>query len=120
MHAFRVPGETRMLAIHDGGRHFDRRAFLTIGGLALGGLSLMDLLAAQTRAASDKQLVTDKSVIFLFLHGGPSQTETFEPKLPAQAEIRSAPGETSAGAVILGSHVSVWLGPPCRKRKMTD
>ena len=24
------------------------------------------------------------------------------------------------GAVILGSNVSIWLGPPCRKRKMTD
>src|SRR5207302_3746981 len=24
------------------------------------------------------------------------------------------------GAVILGSNVSVWLGPPCRNRKMTD
>src|SRR5262245_50710831 len=24
------------------------------------------------------------------------------------------------GADILGSNVSVWLGPPCRKRKMTE
>ena len=24
------------------------------------------------------------------------------------------------GAVILGSNVSIWLGPPCRKRKTTD
>ena len=25
-----------------------------------------------------------------------------------------------AGAVIFGSNVSIWLGPPCRNRKMTD
>ncbi len=94
-----------MLAIHDGGRHLDRRAFLTIGGLALGGLSLMDLLAAPARAASDKQLVTGKSVIFLFLHGGPSQTETFDPKMSAPKEIRSATGEvaTKLPGVTFGS-----------------
>ena len=35
------------------------------------------------RAAEAKRLVTDKSVIFLFLHGGPSQIETFDPKMTA-------------------------------------
>jgi hypothetical protein len=79
-----------MIAIHDGHR-FRRRAFLTIGGLALGGLSLTDLVKA--RAASDKQLICDKSIIFLFLHGGPSQTETFDPKMSAPVEIRSTTGE---------------------------
>jgi hypothetical protein len=39
--------------------------------------------------------VTDKSVIFLFLHGGPSQTETFDPKMTAPSGIRSATGETA-------------------------
>lgn len=82
-----------MLAIHDG-RRIDRRAFLTIGGLTLGGLSLIDLLAAKARAAPGKRLLTDKSVIFLFLHGGPSQIETFDPKMSAPVEIRSATGET--------------------------
>ncbi len=80
-----------MLTIHDGGRRFDRRAFLTVGGLALGGLSLADLFAAQARAASDKQLVTGKSVIFLFLHGGPSQIETFDPKMSRPGRASAAP-----------------------------
>jgi Protein of unknown function (DUF1501) len=75
-----------VLAIHD--RTFNRRSFLTIGGLALGGLSLPQLFAAEA-----KRLVTDKSVIFLFLHGGPSQTETFDPKMTAPSGIRSATGE---------------------------
>ncbi len=84
-----------MLAIHDNGRCINRRAFLTVGGLALGGLALTDLLAARARAAGDKSLVTDKSVIFLFLHGGPSQTETFDPKMSAPVEIRSITGEVA-------------------------
>ena len=64
---------------------------MRIGGLTLGGLALPDLLAA--RAAESKQTTTDKSVIFLFLHGGPSQTETFDPKMSAPEGIRSATGE---------------------------
>ncbi|HEY7153307.1 MAG TPA: DUF1501 domain-containing protein, partial [Gemmataceae bacterium] len=92
-----------MLVIHDEGRRLNRRAFLTAGGLALGGLSLTDLLAA--RAAADKSLVTDKSVIFLFLHGGPSQIETFDPKMSAPVEIRSVTGEiaTKLPGVTFGS-----------------
>src|SRR3954470_17434628 len=73
--------ETRgilMLTIHD---RYSRRAFLQIGSLGGGGLSLTGLRAAAGAAAEAKRLVTDKSVIFLFLHGGPSQTETFDPKM---------------------------------------
>ncbi|HBI45243.1 MAG TPA: DUF1501 domain-containing protein [Planctomycetales bacterium] len=83
-----------MLTIHDGG-DLHRRAFLQIGGLALGGLTLPGLLAARALAAERKHFVTDKSVIFLFLHGGPSQIETFDPKMSAPAEVRSATGETA-------------------------
>jgi hypothetical protein len=66
---------------------------LRIGGLTLGGLSLGDLLCAPASASPAPQLITDKSVIFLFLHGGPSQFETFDPKMSAPAEVRSATGE---------------------------
>src|ERR1700733_3056801 len=84
-----------MLTIHDGGRHFDRRAFLQVGGLALGGLTLPGLIAARARPAEGGQLLTDKSVIFLFLHGGPSQIETFDPKMSAPVDIHSATGEVA-------------------------
>jgi hypothetical protein len=80
-----------MLAIHDQDSRLNRRAFLRVGSLALGGLSLPGLLAA--RAATSRPLLTDRSVIFLFLHGGPSQTETFDPKMTAPAGVRSATGE---------------------------
>ena len=93
-----------MLALHDGNGKWNRRAFLQVGSLALGGLSLPGLLSARA-AAEAKRLVTDKSVIFLFLHGGPSQVETFDPKMSAPAGIRSATGEvkTKLPGVTFGS-----------------
>ncbi|HET6881624.1 MAG TPA: DUF1501 domain-containing protein [Pirellulales bacterium] len=81
-----------MITIGDVDRRFGRREFLRVGSLALGGVSLADMLAARA-AANNVPLVTDKSVIFLFLHGGPSQFETFDPKMTAPAEVRSANGE---------------------------
>jgi hypothetical protein len=71
-----------------------RREFLRVGGLALGGLALPHLLAqGGAPLASVGGPLTDKAVIFLFLHGGPSQIETFDPKMTAAAEVRSATGE---------------------------
>jgi hypothetical protein len=64
-----------------------------VGGLALGGLSLPSLFASRAAALQDGRPVTDKSVIFVFMHGGPSQTETFDPKMTAPAGVRSATGE---------------------------
>jgi hypothetical protein len=78
-----------MLTFSDPGRGGTRRDFLRVGGLALGGLTLPQLL----RAAESTRLATNRSVIFLFLHGGPSQIETFDPKMTAPAGIRSATGE---------------------------
>lgn len=82
-----------MLTIVDHNRRLNRRAFLRVGSLALGGLSLADMLALKSRGAEARPLVKDRSVIFLFLHGGPSQIETFDPKMTAPAEFRSATGE---------------------------
>jgi uncharacterized protein (DUF1501 family) len=100
--------EFAVLTFHDPHRRHHRRAFLQVGGLALGGLTLPGLLAARALAAKGegKPLVTDKSVIFLFLHGGPSQTETFDPKMTAPEGVRSATGEVKtrlAGVTFGGS-----------------
>ncbi len=79
----------------------DRREFLRIGGLASLGAGIGSLLgtpalakaAASVDAAALPKFLTDKSVIFVFCHGGPSQYETFDPKLSAPSSIRSVTGE---------------------------
>ncbi|MFO0804206.1 MAG: DUF1501 domain-containing protein [Gemmataceae bacterium] len=91
-----------MLSFCDSTR-FGRREFLRVGGLGLGGLSLPQLYGG-TKLSDGGKPLTDKSVIFLFLHGGPSQIETFDPKMTSPAEIRSATGErkTSIPGVTFG------------------
>jgi len=84
-----------VLSLCDSRARFGRREFLRVGGLALGGLSLPGLLEAKAAAAQAGRLVRDKSVIFLFLHGGPSQFETFDPKMSAPSDIHSATGEVA-------------------------
>src|SRR5215469_7835264 len=82
-----------MLSIGDNTR-CGRRDFLKIGALGLGGLSLPWLFEARADANSSPGGVHDKSVILLFMHGGPSQFETFDPKMTAPEGIRSTTGET--------------------------
>ena len=66
-----------------------RRDFLHQGGLGFGALALGDLLSADTCAAVPESPLAPraahgpgaaKSTIFLFMQGGPSQLETFDPK----------------------------------------
>jgi len=81
-----------------------RRSFLRVGTLGMGGsaLSLPQFLAAKSL---DPGLVKDRSVVFLFMHGGPSQTETFDPKMDQPSGVRSATGEvaTSIPGVTFGA-----------------
>jgi hypothetical protein len=73
-----------------------RREFLRIGALGFGGaLTLPNLLAANAQAAGGKSLLRGKSVVLLFLQGGPPHIETFDPKMTAPAEFRSITGELS-------------------------
>ena len=62
-------------------------------------------MVLKSLAASKKGLLKDKSVIFLFMHGGPSQFETFDPKMDAPSEIRSVTGEikTKLPGITFGS-----------------
>jgi hypothetical protein len=94
-----------MLTIFDNSPGCTRRDFLRIGTLGLGGLSLTQLLAARAAAGTSTSLLTNKSVIFLFQHGGPSQIETFDPKMTAPEGIRSVTGEiaTRLAGVTFGS-----------------
>ncbi|QDT47858.1 hypothetical protein Pan258_18970 [Symmachiella dynata] len=62
-----------------------RREFLRVGTLALGGVMLPDLLRLQ--AASEKLRPTT-SVILFWMWGGPSQLETYDMKPDAPSEYR--------------------------------
>ncbi len=61
-----------------------RRSLLKIGGLAMGGLSLPELLRAE--AASGR--TSHKSVIMVFLSGGPPHQDMVDLKMDAPVEIR--------------------------------
>ena len=77
----RLPGERR-----------SRRDFLRVGTLGLTGLTLADLLRARAVGSEQSTPTKKTSVILLFLEGGASQFETFDPKNEAPVEIRSPLG----------------------------
>jgi len=62
-----------------------RRDFLRVGGLGLGGLTLPQLLAAEAKAGTSN---SRKSVIMIFLSGGPPHQDMVDLKPDAPAEIR--------------------------------
>ena len=61
-----------------------RRRFLTAGALAAGGVALPGLTGHAAAEASAPRT----AVIHVFLSGGPSQHDTFDPKPDAPAEVR--------------------------------
>src|ERR1041384_6216764 len=62
-----------------------RRAFLKVGGLAAGGLSLSQLLSVEAKAGTGS---SHKSIINIFLPGGPSHIDSFDLKPNAPSEVR--------------------------------
>ena len=86
-----------MLTLHAGARDCSgasRRDFLRAGSLALGGLSLPWLLRARAAAAeADPAFVRDRAVVMVFLAGGASHIETFNPNMDAPDPYRSVTGE---------------------------
>src|SRR5579862_9923528 len=63
----------------------NRREFLKIGGLALGGLALTDVLKAEAQAGIRS---SHKAIIMVFLCGGPPHQDMFDLKPDAPSEIR--------------------------------
>src|SRR5262245_19811879 len=71
-----------------------RRDFVRAGVLGIGGLSLAHLLAAKAAAsAAGKPYVRERSIMLLFLGGGASHIETFNPNIDAPAPYASVNGE---------------------------
>ena len=72
-----------------------RREFLQIGSLALGGITLGQLLAAEAAAGTGS---THKSVIMVYLVGGPPHQDMWDLKPDAPAEIAGPMRPTKTNA----------------------
>jgi hypothetical protein len=72
----------------------------------MGALTLSDCLRSRAEAAAAGVPVRNKSVIWLWLGGGPTHVETFDPKMTAPAEYRSVTGEvkTNVPGITLGGN----------------
>jgi uncharacterized protein (DUF1501 family) len=99
-----------MITIHAPGTRKDcqghsRRDFLRAGFLGIGGLTLPWLLEQKARAAENQvSFVKNKSVVLVFLAGGASHIETFNPNMSAPAPYSSITGEvkTAIPGITLG------------------
>src|SRR6266567_439165 len=74
---------------------FSRREFLRVGGAGMLGVSLADILQLQAIAADTPDSAKAKagwgkakSVLFVFLQGGPSHIDIWDPKPEAPSNIR--------------------------------
>src|SRR6516164_5932741 len=70
-----------------------RRDFLKVGALGMGGFLLSDLLRQRAQATAQGQPTRNTSVVWVWLGGGPTHVETFDPKMDAPAEFRSVTGD---------------------------
>jgi uncharacterized protein (DUF1501 family) len=82
-----------------------RRGFLTLGSLCVGGLTLPDLLRLRARGAAESRHA--KAVIMVYLNGGPSHVDTYDPKPNAPVEFRGEfkPIKTNVAGTFLSEHL---------------
>jgi hypothetical protein len=93
-----------MLKIHNDN---SRRSFLQVGSLGIGGLTLPSLLRQQAVAAEAGKPVKKKSVILVWLAGGPSHLDMYDLKPNAPAEIRGEfhPIPTNVSGIEISEHL---------------
>src|SRR5947209_4552009 len=99
-----------------------RRQLLQAAGAGLFGMTLPQLLRAESAAAPEKARA--RSVVFLFLFGGPSQLETFDLKPHAPDKIRGPfrPIASRTPGLLLSEHLPRLAGVSdkfCVVRSMT-
>jgi hypothetical protein len=84
-----------------------RRHFLKIGGLALGGAALPQILRAEQAAATPGSNLSHKAVIMIFLSGGPSHQDMYDLKMDAPKEIRGSfrPINTNVPGIEICEHM---------------
>ena len=102
-------------------RAFSRREFLSKAGMGIGSLAFLDLMSREAKAALNPlapqtahHAPRARAVISLFMHGGPSQVDTFDPKpllakyagqtLPASFSNLNLEFTKTSTARVLASH----------------
>ena len=94
---------------------FNRREFRRVGGSGLMGLALADVLRLREANATSGPATGEprngwnqaKNIIFIFLQGGPSHIDIWDPKPDAPAEVRGEfkPVATATPGIRLGEHM---------------
>jgi hypothetical protein len=88
------------------GHGFTRRELLQVGGIGALGLTLADCWGVRDLQASpsSRSKHREPACIFIFLSGGPSHLETFDPKPAAPINIRGPYGaiRTSVSSIQIG------------------
>jgi hypothetical protein len=89
------------------GLTLSRRGLLKAGLAGVGALTLPELLRAQEHGGSHRRLAKDKSVILLWMAGGPSQIDTLDPKPDRPPENRGpfAVTRTKLPGVLVCEHL---------------
>ncbi len=83
---------------------FSRRDFIRIGGLAMGGLGLPQLLRAEAVSGVRK---SPKAVIMIYMAGAPPHQDIFDLKMDAPLEIRGpfSPISTNVPGIQISEHM---------------
>jgi hypothetical protein len=84
-----------------------RREMLRVAGLGMAGLSLADWFRGEAAGRGTGGRARDVSCIFLWLDGGPSHLETFDPKPDAPDNVRGPYGAIPTN--VTGVHISELL-----------
>jgi hypothetical protein len=84
-----------------------RRSFLQVGALAVGGLTLGNLLRARADQVAAGKQTRDTSVILIWKGGGPSHIDTWDLKPNAPAEYRGEfkPIDTNIPGIQVSEHL---------------
>jgi uncharacterized protein (DUF1501 family) len=95
-----------MSEAHSQFKDFDRRAFIRVGGLTLfGTLSLGDIFRMQADAPAVRK--KDLNIILLWLSGGLSHLDSFDPKPQASSKYRGIfkPIATNVSGIQISEHL---------------
>jgi hypothetical protein len=84
-----------------------RRAFLKAGVLGATGLTLADVLRCRAAAREKKKTTKDTACILIFLDGGPTHIDTYDPKPAAPVEYRGQfkPIRTAVSGIQVCEHM---------------